>query len=471
LNYNLELIHNIHFENADNNYGVSDVWGYTDEENNEYAIIGYKDGTSIINVSNNPPIEVANIIGPSNGDYYYHRDYKTYEDYLYIVNEMYGGDIGMQVIDLSPLPNNNPIQLDTYNQISQSHNLWIDESGLAFIEHINGDNIHIVNLSNPTSPIYENTFGDLALNCHDIYSKNNIAYISEGWSYQFGIYDISNLNNIIQLATIPSEGYAHNAWLNNDGNILITTEETENKTIKIWDISNFNNINLLGEYLGENNLAHNVHIKNDLLYISHYTTGIKIVDIYNPQDPIEVAAFDTYPLDNNGGYYGCWGAYPFTNNNYIYVSDMQNGLFIFNFEPINAGWIYGTIFSNDNSISPYTPIHSILNNKIFFSDENGVYNFGFPEGLQEFIINETDTVELTVIGHEVTNNNIYLNSLINLGDINIDNIIDVLDIILMVNIILETYEFNNQELWLADINEDGYINIQDIIITIQIILN
>ena len=459
MNYNLELIHNIHFENADNNYGVSDVWGYTDEENNEYAIIGYKDGTSIINVSNNPPIEVANIIGPSNGDYYYHRDYKTYEDYLYIVNEMYGGDIGMQVIDLSPLPNNNPIQLDTYNQISQSHNLWIDESGLALIEHVNGDNIHIANLNNPTSPVYENTFGDLALNCHDIYSKNNIAYISEGWSCQFGIYDISNLNNIIQLATIPSEGYAHNAWLNNDGNILITTEETENKTIKIWDISNLNNINLLGEYLGENNLAHNVHIKNDLLYISHYTTGIKIVDIYNPQNPIEVAAFDTYPLDNNGGYYGCWGVYPFTNNNYIYASDMQNGLFIFNFDPINAGWIYGTIFSNDNSISPYTSIHSTLNNKIFFSDENGIYNFGFPEGLQEFIINETDTVELVIIGHEVTNNDIYLNSAINLGDINTDNIIDVLDIILMVNIILETYEPNNQELWLADINEDGYINI------------
>ena len=47
----------------------------------------------------------------------------------------------------------------------------------------------------------------------------------------------------------------------------------------------------------------------------------------------------------------------------------------------------------------------------------------------------------------------------------------MLDIILMVNIILETYEPNNQELWLADINEDGYINIQDIITTIQIILN
>ena len=62
---------------------------------------------------------------------------------------MYGGDIGMQVVDLSPLPENSPIQLNTYNEMSQSHNLWIDtDSELAFIEHQNGDNIHIANLSN-----------------------------------------------------------------------------------------------------------------------------------------------------------------------------------------------------------------------------------------------------------------------------------------------------------------------------------
>ena len=37
-NFNLNLVHLIPFENASNNYGVSDVWGYTDEQNNEYAI-------------------------------------------------------------------------------------------------------------------------------------------------------------------------------------------------------------------------------------------------------------------------------------------------------------------------------------------------------------------------------------------------------------------------------------------------
>ena len=332
INYNLNLIANIQIENSSNNYGVSDVWGYTDETNVEYVIVGYQYGTHIYSLASTGPILIADIIGPSSGDYYFHRDYKTYNNHLYIVNEMYGGDIGMQVVDMSPLPENPPIQLDTYNQLSQSHNLWIDtDSGLAFIEHQNGDNIHIADLSSPNNPSYAGTFGNQGYNCHDIFTRDGIGYISEGWSGRFAIYDILDLNNITELASIPCDGYAHNAWLNDNGTHLITTEETENQTIKIWDISDLNNITLEGEYLGENGLAHNVHIMNDLLYISHYSTGIKIVDIFNTERPIEVAAYDTYPLNNDGGYIGCWGAYPFTSNGYVYASDMQYGLYIFNF--------------------------------------------------------------------------------------------------------------------------------------------
>ena len=77
-------------------------------------------------------------------------------------------------------------------------------------------------------------------------------------------YDISSFDNIDLLATIPCEGYAHNAWLNEEGTHLITTEETQNKTVKIWDIQDLDNIQLAGEYLGENGLAHNVHILGNL---------------------------------------------------------------------------------------------------------------------------------------------------------------------------------------------------------------
>jgi len=382
---------------------------------------------------------------------------------------MYGGDVGLQVVDLAPLPLDNPIQLDTYNYIGQSHNLWIDSIGYAFIEHQTGDNIHIVNLENPSEPIYEATFGNQAQNCHDIYTHNNLAYISEGWSNQFGIYDINNLNDIQLLATIPCEGYAHNAWLSEDGNHLITTEETQDKTIKVWDISDFNNISLVGEYLGENGLAHNVHIKENHVFISHYTTGIKILDIFNPADPIEVAAYDTYPQNDDDGFYGCWGAFPFTQNNYVYASDMQNGLFIFNFDNINAGWREGFLYIN-NVLAPNVSIKSILNNKIFSTDDNGYFNFGFPEGEYSFIINSQDTINIEFSPHQNVTSDIIINNNTILGDVNSDNTVDVLDIIFTINIILNNYTPNESEIWAADINHDDYINIQDIILIIQLIL-
>ena len=463
------MLHNIEFTNASNNFGVSDVWGYTDEYGIEYAIVGYQNGTSIYNVSDESPFEIANIIGPSTGDYYFHRDYKTFSNHLYIVNEMYGGDVGLQVINLSPLPENSPIQLDTYNFIGQSHNLWIDSSGYAFIEHQSGDNIHIANLNNPSEPVYESSFENQAQNCHDIYTHNNIAYVSEGWSNQFGIYSINDLNNIQTLATIPCEGYAHNAWLTDNEQYLITTEETQDKTIKIWDVSDLTNISLAGEYIGENGLAHNVHIKENHAYISHYTTGVKIIDIFNPYDPIEVASYDTYPQNDNEGFYGCWGVYPFTENNYIYASDMQNGLFVLNFDNINAGWINGFLYIN-NIIAPNISMKAIINNKIYTTDSNGYFSFGFPEGEHSFIINSQDTINIDFSPHQIITNDINVSNNLLQGDINGDQITNILDVILAINIILNDFIPSESEIWAADINHDETINIQDIILIIQIIL-
>ena len=89
IDYNLELIHHIEFNNDSNNFGVSDVWGYTDETGIEYAIVGYRYGTMIYDVSSSDlPIEISNIIGPSSGDFYYHRDFKTYQDYCRVLYEM-----------------------------------------------------------------------------------------------------------------------------------------------------------------------------------------------------------------------------------------------------------------------------------------------------------------------------------------------------------------------------------------------
>ena len=57
-----------------------------------------------------------------------------------------------------------------------------------------------------------------------------------------------------------------------------------------------------------------------------------------------------------------------------------------------------------------------------------------------------------------------------LGDVNQDEIIDILDLVMIVNYVLGTQDFENIQTYAADINEDGIINIQDIITIINIIL-
>ncbi len=56
------------------------------------------------------------------------------------------------------------------------------------------------------------------------------------------------------------------------------------------------------------------------------------------------------------------------------------------------------------------------------------------------------------------------------GDVNQDEIIDILDLVLIVNYILSIEEFEIIQEYAADINNDGIINIQDIIGIINIIL-
>jgi len=58
-----------------------------------------------------------------------------------------------------------------------------------------------------------------------------------------------------------------------------------------------------------------------------------------------------------------------------------------------------------------------------------------------------------------------------LGDINQDQIIDILDVVQLINFILGQTIFDFEELYLADCNSDEIINIQDIIIIVNYIIN
>jgi hypothetical protein len=83
-------------------------------------------------------------------------------------------------------------------------------------------------------------------------------------------------------------------------------------------------------------IPHNVYVDDgDLAYISHYTAGVRVVDVSDPTDPVEVAFYDTYPSGDSGIFAGCWGVFPFYRNSpgLFVASDIQTGLYVLEVSP------------------------------------------------------------------------------------------------------------------------------------------
>jgi hypothetical protein len=143
---------------------------------------------------------------------------------------------------------------------------------------------------------------------------------------------------------------------------------------------------------------------------------------------------------------------------------MQNGLYIFDYQEVYAGYVNGILY-NENSPIANASIKSLLNNKIYYTDQNGYFDFGHSSGLHDFLINDSYLIEINIIPRQESSQNYFINNYL-LGDVNEDNNIDVLDVVLTVNIV-----FNNNYNFSSDLNQDEQVNIQDIVLLVNLILN
>jgi len=333
----VEMLGRIHFPSlafGSDTTGGSDCWGYTAPDATEYALMGVNAGIAVVKAST---MEVITVVpGPTTGDFpYKHRDIKTYRNYAYAVAEMTGTNQGMMIMDMRYLPDSVHYVRSFFAGTNiRSHNFSIDTaSAHAYICRQNYSGFTIVSLADPENPVEVGSVTTTEI--HDVFGRNDTVWVAEGNRHTFSMYDVANKTSpvLILRHTIPNGGYVHNIWPTDDGRYAITTEETALKTVKIWDVSNPANVTLVGEYLGPNGLAHNVHVKGNELYISHYESGITAVDISNPANPVETARFDTFPRGESANFRGCWGAFPFTDNGYFYTSDIEGYLTVLRFMP------------------------------------------------------------------------------------------------------------------------------------------
>ena len=61
---------------------------------------------------------------------------------------------------------------------------------------------------------------------------------------------------------------------------------------------------------------------------------LRVFDISDPSNPIQVCNYDTYSPASYNSYKGAWGVYPYLPSGNIIVSDMQSGLYILECTPI-----------------------------------------------------------------------------------------------------------------------------------------
>lgn len=381
---NMNLLSNIDYQQL-HNAELNDVWGYVDETGKEYALVGTTKGTSVVDISD--PVNPVEIFWEPGLESIW-RDLKTWGDYAYITTEAQNG---LLILDLTSLPITTGITASYYTgDISEgyllsAHNLYIDEIGRAYIfgSNLGTGGVQILDVAtNPLDPQRIGEFDDWYV--HDGVVRNDtlfLAHINDGF---FSIVDISTLASPVVLGTKTTPNiFAHNIWPSDDGQFVFTTDEVSGAFVAAYDISNPANIvevDRVQSSPGANVIPHNTHVKGNFLVTSYYSDGIVVHDATHPNNLIEVANFDTYPLQT-AGYDGCWGAYPYLPSGHVLATDREEGLFVLGINYVQAAYLEGTV-TDDVTSNPIQGVNVIIQgvNNLNATNVSGDYATGSAAG-------------------------------------------------------------------------------------------
>src|SRR5690606_27437686 len=220
----------------------TDCWGYAAPDGREYAIIGVSDRTSFVDITNpSQPVEVGYILGPTAEPYHW-RDIKVHDHYAYITCEGAGAGKGLQIVDLSDLPNSVKL-VNTYTAtFTTAHNLFIAD-GYAYVVGTSAGGMHILDLSDPVNPVEAAYYSESGY-VHDVYVWNDTAYVSSKDTYD--LVDLSEKSNprLISMSAALPGIYAHSGWLTEDKRYFIAAEEYNVRDLIVWDLQDRTSWNL-----------------------------------------------------------------------------------------------------------------------------------------------------------------------------------------------------------------------------------
>ena len=345
---------------------LNDVWGWTDPDTGrEYALVGRMDGTSFVDVTDPyNPRYLGNLDRTEGSRANTWRDIKVFKDHAFVVADG-AGEHGMQVFDLTRLRNvTEPREFEPtalYTEVGSVHNVAINEAtGFAYLVGASGSGetcgggSHIVDINDPVNPVFAgcfahpNTGRSNTGNSHDTQCVN---YHGPDEDYRgreicvnsnetaLSVADVTDKDNPIAVAKAdyPNIAYAHQGWLTEDHRYFYSNDEldevsglVEATRTLIWDLADLDDPVMIREYFSPTKVTdHNLYVRGDRLYMSNNRAGLRVLDISDPENPVELGYFDTTPWSaDESGFDGTWSVYPYFESGTVLLSSRREGLFL-----------------------------------------------------------------------------------------------------------------------------------------------
>lgn len=337
------------------NVCANDIWGYVSPSGREYAILGLRVGTGVVDITDPDAPVVVGAITDNNSIW---SDVRTYGHYLYNCNESGGG---LQVISLEhvdpPTRQISLVRSITQNGLQTSHTLAInEESGYLYLcgSNIGGGRLVAMRLSDPSNP----TIVGQALQAGYVHAAQVVSYTSGPYagreiafcycgSQGLRIIDVTDKGNMFTMGSLiyPNTTYAHQGWLTADRRHVLVNDELDEvnlpnvntTTTYVINVENLSSPQFVTTFTsGLGTVDHNLMIRNyntseglrSFVFEANYTSGLRVFDINNLNNVFEVGWVDTYPANNGFSMNGAWGVYSLLPSGMILVSDMQAGLVV-----------------------------------------------------------------------------------------------------------------------------------------------
>ena len=265
-----------------------------------------------------------------------------------------------------------------------AHTSFVSGNTLYIADQVSGG-VRIFDVTDKSNPQPLANLQDPGWTIHDmtvIRGRMYAAWIFGQPSGQLMLADVANPSQPRVLAKVryPQAG-THNAWPTEDGQYIFSTDEVNGTrhNLKVWDARTSGQLTQVTEYtpptVAANSTIHNVYVRGRYAYMSYYCEGVHIYDIADPRQPREVARYDFNGTEPCISYFSNWGVDPFSD--LIYASDMEQGLFVLEFDDHPAANLAGKVID----ASTGAPVSGAM---VYFLDEyptsrtDAAGEFGIP---------------------------------------------------------------------------------------------